>query len=317
MKVDRHAAFHAAALCLVALAMTVLAACGRGQAVVPASSPSTASSTTPIPWIDSKATPLPTASTVADTPCQAADLKFTVGPAGAGHGEATQQILFTNISPNPCYFPGPPAAAVFPADGTKQQVTSSDSTAHTIDLAPGQTGYVVVGTPPTCENVGHPDVATNMDLTLATGEVVHVNDVWINVECGPPDTVLFDTQGAPSPVPVAQSVLKARLDVLGPVQAGYTLTYSVTLTNPSSDAVQLSPCPAYTQYLATAQPGQVQQTLLLNCANVGSLEPGGEATFEMKIQVPSQFSTGPAKLSWKLEVPDGTFAGTGVTILAP
>jgi len=82
--------------------------------------------------------------------------------------------------------------------------------------------------------------------------------------------------------------------------------------NPTSSTVALDPCPSYTQSIGIGAP--VQQTLLLNCAPVGSIQPAGSVTFEMMLALPANLPKGETKLSWHLEVPNGAFAGTGVTI---
>jgi hypothetical protein len=140
-------------------------------------------------------------------------------------------------------------------------------------------------------------------LAFDAGAPANLSGVWVNVECGSPAVLLFEA----GPVPVTDvpaSGLRASLSAPASVSGGSTLAYMVILSNLTSGAIAFGSCPSYTESL-----GGAARTLELNCAQVGSLAPGQSAAFEMKIGVPRSIGPGSAKLSWQLEVPDGTAAG--------
>jgi hypothetical protein len=114
--------------------------------------------------------------------------------------------------------------------------------------------------------------------------------------------------------PGSPGSLDARIELPQSVARGATLSYTVTLANPTSRAVALaSACPAYTEGLYT-QSAQVRGSYRLNCAAAGSLAPNATATFAMELQVPETASPGVAKVGWNLDTPTGPAAGGIVTV---
>jgi len=93
------------------------------------------------------------------------------------------------------------------------------------------------------------------------------------------------------------------------------LVYTVTLSNPTSAAISLTPCPSYTQTLfsAVASSRRIQQTLLLNCSAATSIPSKGTLTYEMRLAIPGDLPSGPGKLTWTLDVPNA-FVDVGTAI---
>jgi hypothetical protein len=126
--------------------------------------------------------------------------------------------------------------------------------------------------------------------------------------------------GVPAP---PQDVPSSSLDVLtesiampATLTAGTTASYTVTLHNPASHAVSLSPCPSYSEFMAGPGTGPFASTrrYYLNCQAVSQIPARGSVTFAMRIAVPA--AAGLAKFGWALQ---GTSVQSGgiVTVVAP
>jgi hypothetical protein len=266
-----------------------------------------------IPWVDAPGTPQsPPAPTSAARPCRAADLDIAAGQSGAFRGMATQELTLRDRAADACFIAAVPQA-MLPNAGSRSRVSPGQFAATRLDLAAGESATVLIGTPPVCDGSGQPVVATSVLLTLPDGEAVTVNGTRIDTECGAPTVVEFDKADVPASTPAPLSWLSASLDAPQTVARGAVLTYQVTLTNPSPVSVTLSPCPSYTEVLGTGT-AAAQRTLLVNCQAGASISANAAVTYQVKLTVPSSAPTGPTKLTWKLEVPDGPVAGAEITV---
>jgi hypothetical protein len=112
------------------------------------------------------------------------------------------------------------------------------------------------------------------------------------------------------------NVLTATAAMPATVTAGTTATYTVTLQNPTSQAVALSPCPSYTEYMSPVGTrfGSGASQYYLNCPAVPEIPAGSSVTFDMQIPVPA--AAGVAKYGWALQ---GAAVSTGgaVSITGP
>lgn len=98
-------------------------------------------------------------------------------------------------------------------------------------------------------------------------------------------------------------VLKATLHGPTTVSAGSSLSYTVTLRNPTAAAIALTPCPSYDVDI-----GLRTSSYGLNCAAAASptIAPGASTTFEVRVYVPASIGVGHTTLTWKLGwLPDG------------
>lgn len=296
---------------VLGLALMLIAACGSTT-----SSPPQAA----VPWTDRPGTTEVTfaSNAVASRPCRARDVHVSVGNVGAYHGHQAQELTLRNVATDACLVSAPMPMAVVLATGQHSQV-GRDSKISMIGASNGTDGlpgggsvHIVIGTPGNCPGAGtSPNIATAVQLTLAGGEVLTVSGTWINVECGPPVVLAFDLQQT-ARAAVAASAILAKLLVPSSAVAGQTLVYFVTASNPTPNAISLTPCPSYTESIGAGSP--FKQTFLLNCAAVGAIPANGHVTFEMRLQVPTNAPKGNAKLGWHLEVPNGAFAGARVTV---
>jgi hypothetical protein len=254
-------------------------------------------------------------STRAARACAAPDLEIAAGRSGAFRGLATQELTVRDRAADACFLAGVPQAHL-PNAGGRSQVDSGQFAAQRVDLAPGESAIVLIGTPAVCAGAGQPAAASSVQLTLPNGDAVTVNGTRIDTECGSPAVIEFEPVAPAPAAPVAGPLSTLNVSVATPrtVARGAVLTYRVILANPSATSVPLSPCPSYTEVLGTGGAAPVQQTLLLNCAAAGSIAGNAALTFEMKVAVPASTPTGATKLSWKLEVPGGSVVGTVISV---
>jgi len=295
-------------LVAAAALLVPLSACGGGSG---ARAPAVAVPAV-IPWVDIPSTPGSLAgSTSAPRACAAADLVVVAGQAGAFHGQATQELTLRNGAADACYLPGVPPAQV---PGAGAQVGAGQFAAKRVDLAPGQSATLLIGTPVGCAASAQPVVATTVQLTLASGEPVAVNGTRVDTACGAPSVIGFDAVDLPDAAPGPLSTLGLSLAAPRTAARGSVLTYRVTVVNPSPASVALSPCPSYTEVLGTGAGAGAQRTLLLNCQAAPWISASAARTFEMKLSVPASTPAGTTKLSWKLEVPGGPVVGAAIAV---
>jgi hypothetical protein len=151
---------------------------------------------------------------------------------------------------------------------------------------------------------------TEASITPGTAGSVTIGGLHLDVSCGAPSMIGFqpiDMQPSPGG-PLSQ--LTGALNAPETFERGTSMTYTVTLTNPTEAEIRLEPCPSYTQFLVGGGKN-VSQTYLLNCTPV-QIPAHGSSSFEMRMVVPADFPGDAAKLSWQLEVLDGTAVGKAV-----
>src|SRR5262245_18219814 len=133
------------------------------------------------------------AATAAARPCSLADLAVIVGGTGAYQGYATQELTFTNHAADACIIPGAPSMSVLLDDGSQQGIGPGQFASSRIDLQPGQSTLMLVGTPSACVGAGpsRSRVATRMALSLPAGGSVQVQGIDLDVQCGQSSVVLL------------------------------------------------------------------------------------------------------------------------------
>ena|SRR5215472_7144657 len=126
--------------------------------------------------------------------CTPADVAVSVGGTGAFRGHATQELTITNNGSDACFLPGAPSTTLLFDDGSQQEAGQDEGATSRVDLAPGQTALVLVGTPGTCAGAdeSRSKVARRMVLGLPGGGSVHVQGTNLDAQCGQ-STVLLVT----------------------------------------------------------------------------------------------------------------------------
>jgi hypothetical protein len=125
--------------------------------------------------------------------CRGVDLALVVGSSGAYDGYATQEVSLVNRARDACSLAGVPAMVLYLDAGGQIAVASGSFVNTGIDLAPSQTMVTLIGTPGSCADAGrHPQVGSELNLNLPSGDVISADGVWVNVECGGPTVILFE-----------------------------------------------------------------------------------------------------------------------------
>lgn len=321
----------------VAIASVVLMVSGCSAAATgPATpSPRTAPSPTPpapedagvIAWssqtpVPSAAAPTPTASPAAP-PCASDQLR-----AGDAHGMgATGSILIgfpiRNTAATPCRLDRVEGVVIVDGDGRPLDVVPIP--------APGRAAVVLApGRPEPVEGEDAPAGLALMTLVWRNwcddppkgplGLRVTLSDGGrLETPLGTSDTTprcdasgsgselainaLEATEG-PSPTDppaIPADYLTVSLVVPDEAVAGRTLRYVAVLTNRTSDAIALEPCPDYRESLDT-HGGDIVATYVLACARVPEIAAGASIRFAMELVVPATLAPDPgAALVWELD----------------
>lgn len=278
---------------------------------------SPAHSAAAVPWLNqpvaAKGAAMPAAAPSLRS-CASTDLRIAAGPAGAYRGQATQEVRFTNIGTDACHLTGFPDVQLMPDNEAPQTVGASELAPQLanerIDLAPGDEVVMLLGTPGFCEAANRPQRKINKRLRLGLhgGGLKVLEGIHIDTLCGRATVVQFHAVRGQAPAAAKASKLDSALDqLIGTLSApdeatrGSTVRYTVTLSNPTGNAISLASCPAYTQSLY-ADGKAADSTLRLNCGAVGAqIAANTSVSFDMQAQVPADFAGGNIKLSWKLQ----------------
>lgn len=249
--------------------------------------------------------------------CATTDLQAAVGATGAHKGFATQELRLTNRAGQACYLTGAPAIALHPHNAAAQEVARHPNGAANLqartDLAPGDTAVVLIGAPGACDAAIGPErkVSTRLQVSLPGGGAHALEGAHVDTLCGAATVLHLHVEPAPA-APARLAQLESAIRLEGRPMPGSELHYTVTLTNPTSAAISLAPCPSFTQSLF-GDVGLGSSTLRLNCEAAGNqIAAGASVAFEMLLSVPAHVAADTAKLSWKLE--DGPGAGTAVPL---
>jgi hypothetical protein len=183
------------------------------------------------------------------------------------------------------------------------------------DLKPGGFTLLRLHTSTSCKKPE--EKLTGLQILLPDGGALDAPSVGLHDQCG----LAVSDFGVPRRVqqhvakPGTASVLKATLDVPSSVEAGTTLAYSVTLTNPTNRTVTLKPCPGYTQGIF-AQGYAISLAYQLNCGTVTTIPANGAVAYDMSLDLPSSKDAVDAKLAWGLNMPVGPYASTPIRVNA-
>jgi hypothetical protein len=306
--IDTFAAYGRAMRAVAVVVVFLVAGCGARQ---------TGAAAGLIPWVDRPA-PAYTASpwtmplpAPASAPaCTAAQLRVTGVHDGAAAGSFDERFVFTNVGTATCTFGGRPVITGT-VDGRRRIVEPRRAAAGTftgllipVDLRPGQRGFFDWTFADACPARR---TAHAIDFQLPGGGTVHSGRSAPLITCSR-SAVSALGRYAPAPrprpaVPGTPGTLQVRLSLqnLQRIVSGRTLHYIVTLRNPTHGAVNLEPCPSYTESLYPAGP-PVVRSYRLNCDAVRRIAPGGRVRYAMRLSIP-RVPEGMAKLTWSLNTP--------------
>jgi hypothetical protein len=245
--------------------------------------------------------------------CRASDLRASSvgGNGGGGHSYAT--FDFVNMSTTPCVLNGFPR--VVATEPGKPAIVAVDGgffvgQEKSATMNPGATTSLDLETERDC-NVRYADpnrwptlMYRTATVTIPGGGTVVLHDDF-DLECG-----LFAGQfGVQQPQQAyTQSPIQGatvQIELPSAVDAGKTLNYVISLTNPTATDMVLAPCPSYQQELGQA--GTIP--LEFNCPAVHLLLAHETRRFAMELAVPADFPTGPAEIYWNVAAATDPYIG--------
>ena len=287
-------------------------------------------STMTVSWVDRPistyeppaSTPLPYPTSA--SPCKASQLRAGPGLPNGGAGHAVLQVGFDNVGTVSCLLGGrPKVTGVVPSGIRVALPIKSGSTfigpLLPADIAPGARGYLNLGNVSTCDSPATSMSYRNLSFEMPGGGVLNTDTVFNAGPCG----IVMDNLGlpprpAPMPTPGPLAGLDVRLSLPDSVQAGSVLRYVVIVTNRTGNAVQLSPCPGYTEQLASFPPeGDMrvtQASYALNCDAVTTIGAHTQVRYSMELQIPLDVSPGRGRLSWTLNESGGPLTTGAINI---
>jgi hypothetical protein len=272
-----------------------------------------------IPWLDQpttapRGTPATGPATATDEPCDWGELSATAQPSTAEGGTLYTVIAATNLAAGPCTLNGSPALGGIP-DLTNVRTTDDvpvgAQTPATIGR--GETAHVRIGTSTDCA------APAKTYRSIALWTKLPVDGLELTSSCPvtvgrwyrlAPGATGGATSAETSPIYAQYDQLVAHLEVSSSVVHSNDLRYVVTLQNPTTQWIELNPCPVLVQSLGT-DGGWYG----MNCT-VNVMPPGAWIRLRMVLHVSADAPLGAATLHWAIATPSGEFAAvdTDVTI---
>ena len=289
-------------------------------------------STTPTASETGLATPVEGA---APTRCQAGDVKAGFKGYQAGGRVVGDIILNARISD--CLLGGTPTIRLLAAQGPvpmTQATTVSTPSADivlqrlivtTLDAKAGVPPALITGGAgvasihvawhgddpgkPPCAGLAQ---ASSMQLVLpGQSDPINVEQFWVTegkpVAVCPPvlEVGAISQDGIDKPIDSLR-YWNYTLSAPASARAGTTMTFRVILQNIYYRPLEFRDgCPRYIEDLAGPDGwtnGKIYHTL--NCASLGSIAPGQEITFEIKVDIPGSAAAGSYMLAWDLDTGD-------------
>ncbi|MBI3751723.1 MAG: hypothetical protein HY263_08750 [Chloroflexi bacterium] len=255
-------------------------------------------------------------------PCVAADLLAWSGDWGAAAGTWYSEIAVLNVSGVDCLFPAGPTVELRDASGDIAIASEAGGplpSPATFVLPAGSSAGSWLAFANWC--AAPPPLPLRADVVLGDSrlDVAPMPDEFATIPVPPCmgdpaassapgfDPAPFRLPDAPEPPPSDPGdslPFKVTIPPLPTASPGSTYVYVVTLTNTSvyDKPINLSgDCPSYIQRLfLPGEQGSIDTRRLLNCGPAGVLTLGLSATFEMRLEIPSDASPGKATLVWQL-----------------
>src|SRR5579864_3303024 len=159
-------------LILLAAAATLVSACGR-YAAAPTAHPAATNAGDIVPWINRAAAayvaPTVTPYQTSAPPCTTAHLKVGSSTTGAGMSQSFLQVALVNTGASTCLLKGQPRVSGVNAAGIRvvpsaQQGPTFVGILVPADIAPGDHGYLALGTGSACGGVEQSQHTTYREL---------------------------------------------------------------------------------------------------------------------------------------------------------
>lgn len=273
-----------------------------------------------VPWTDEPAQAAQLAQSATFPTCKATALRLPRHEqrwGGVWNDAVSGFFMVENSGRRPCALPRPSRVTATTRSPLRVGFEVGGLAAPAVVLDPGDRVQVQVSSPYDC---GKPLVrSTGFAFVFPTG-TLRVPGARMAVQCGG-SLVDFTARSSgtvrSSTMPPASRLRTTISRVPLTAAAGDTVSYAVTLTNPTSTAISLDTCPSYQEGIK-GQPSSVH-TYRLNCGSVTRIGPHSSVSFAMQLPLPEGLAPGAAVLDWKLNLPSGPvgtgqFASSGVTI---
>jgi hypothetical protein len=281
-----------------------------------------------VAWVDRPAPeyveltprPLPTDA----RPCRPSDLKTTAGGVDGAMSNTNLPVSFTNIADSACLLAGAPTVDGIRTNGTTVPLHPTEGSyfgdpGPPANIAPGGIAALNISGGVACDEAqaGRQRIYPKLRIGLPAGGAVDIASGGFDTICG----VSVSSFGVPADIALvpepSPSPLVARLTSPTSVTPGTTLVYTVTLSNPSAEAVSLLPCPAYDEFVGSGSTGPWVATVLhyyLNCDTASTILAHGAVTFEMRLAVPLDQPPGTAKFGWDIQGGSGPGAASPLDV---
>ncbi len=260
-----------------------------------------ATNSSAVPWADKPVTPallmslqpkpLPTTPPKTGAPhCKSSALQVepAVGQQWMQNGGVA--IRFRNIGTAACILRGTPFVVATSPGHPSVVATNLGLAATGGEIADTPVGGIVsvdVSAPIMCaadpggNEEGLP-VYHGLVLTLPGGTERTVSGLNLSLPCGVAVTPFSRPKPSPSYAPYWLASLRPRIVLPSTVKVGSTLVYEVTLRNPLSRPVSLSPCPAYIEHSSS----DIKLEYQFNCSSVHAIAAHASVVYQMRMAVP-------------------------------
>ena len=241
-------------------------------------------------------------------PCKssALELEPAVGLQWTQNGGVA--IRFRNTGAAPCLLRGRPSVvAAFPGHPfvAATALGIAATRGDVADTPVGGTVSVDVSAPITCASdpggneQGLP-VYPSLILVLPGGGERIVRGLHLSLPCGLAVTPFSMPIPSPTYAPYWLASLRPTIGLPSAVKAGGTLVYEVTLHNPLSRPVALSPCPAYIEHTSS----DIKLEYQFNCSSVHAIAAHASVHFQMKMAIPDATPSGAMTVFWSVIGPN-------------
>jgi hypothetical protein len=262
-----------------------------------------------VPWTDEQAQAAQLAQSTTLPTCRVSALHLPRDQqqwGGVWNDAVSGYFMLQSSARRPCELPPPSRVTATVASGERTDFDVGGLGAPTVVLDPGDRVQVQVSSPYDC---GRPLVRSTAFTLAFPGGTLHVPGAHMAVQCG---GALVDfsgrntaTSGSGRTGTPASSRLRATMSrVPDRAAPGDAVTYAVTLSNLSSTAITLDPCPSYQEGIKGQ--GASVHTYQLNCSAVARIDAHESVSFAMQLPLPTRLRPGTAVLDWKLQVPSGS-----------
>ncbi len=285
----------------------------------------------PVAWVDRPATtaminaqvpqPLPSPPPKTNAPpCSSADLAVTREWPDGVDGALTIGVTLRNVGSSACLERATPSVVAYSSRGphikaTAVQLLPGTQVANTAARAEVSVQILMpeyCASDPTGANLGLPTYQ-RYAMTLPGGATMTLAGPDVALPCGLEVTPFYSAAPQPKYAPIYLHNLNAHVVAPTSVDAGTTLDYVVDLSNPTSRAVRLSPCPIYLEY-GDYVPHPINLSFLLDCQAVRAIPADATVAYRMEMPIPKTIPAGPMRIYWGMIVYGRAFAQTVVHV---